>query len=361
MSRTVTVAGPRPYDVVVGRELGDVVVAAVPERAHKVAILYAPVFSDEVDDLAEALREAGHATIAIELPDAEAAKTSHTAADCWDALGAAGFTRTDCLVSFGGGATTDLAGFIAATWLRGTDIVHVPTTLLAMVDAAVGGKTGINTTAGKNLVGAIHPPREVVCDLDRLGSLPPADLAAGMAEIVKAGFVADPHILDLIEKDPAAAVDPDGAVLEELVVRAVQVKADVVADDLHESVDRVLGREVLNYGHTLAHAIEKLEDYRWRHGDAVSVGMVFAAALSLADGGLMPEDLTRTRVLLESLGLPTRYPDPDRWPRLLEAMRMDKKARGATMRFIVLDGVGRPALLSGPDEAMLAAAFREVS
>lgn len=359
--RRITVDGSRPYDVVIGRGLQEELVAAVPERAAKVAILHAPVFNDAVEELSEQLRDAGHATIDIELPDAESAKSSITAAACWDALGAAGFTRTDCIVSLGGGATTDLAGFVAATWLRGIDVVHAPTTMLAMVDAAVGGKTGINTAAGKNLVGSIHPPRAVICDLDLLGSLPAADLAAGFAEVVKAGFIADTTILDIIEAVPAAALDPDGDTIEDLVERAVRVKAAVVADDLTESVGRVLGREILNYGHTLGHAIEKAEDYTWRHGDAISVGMVFAAALSVADGGLTDADLQRTRAILTSLNLPVRYPDPDRWPELLAAMRIDKKARGATLRFIVLDGFGRPALLAGPSEEELAVAFREVS
>ena len=361
MTRTVTVEGARPYDVVIGRGLEERLVAAVPDRAAKVAILHAPVFNDTVEGLSEQLRDAGHATIDIELPDAESAKSSDTASACWDALGTAGFTRTDCVVSLGGGATTDLAGFVAATWLRGIDVVHAPTTMLAMVDAAVGGKTGINTTAGKNLVGAIHPPRAVVCDLDLLGSLPRADLAAGLAEVVKAGFIADTSILDVIEADPAAALDPDGDVIEGLVESAVKVKAAVVADDLTESVDRVLGREILNYGHTLGHAIEKVESYTWRHGDAISVGMVYAAALSVANGGLTDHDLRRTRDILTSLDLPVDYPHQDRWPELLDAMRIDKKARGATLRFIVLDGFGQPALLAGPSDAELTEAFREVS
>ena len=186
------------------------------------------------------------------------------------------------VLGLGGGATTDLAGFVAATWLRGVDIVHVPTTLLGMVDAAVGGKTGINTDAGKNLVGAFHQPAAVLVDLATLETLPPNELVAGMAEIVKAGFIADPRILELIEADPQAAVDPAGAVLPELIRRAITVKAEVVAADEKESALR----EILNYGHTLAHAIERREQYRWRHGAAVSVGLVFAAELGRLAGRL---------------------------------------------------------------------------
>ena len=361
MTRRVTVAGDRPYDVVIGRDLTDEIVAAVPGRATKVAILHAPFFADDVRTLADTLVERGREVLTLALPDAESAKTAVTADECWQALGDARFTRTDAIISLGGGATTDLAGFIAATWLRGVDIIHVPTTLLAMVDAAVGGKTGINTSSGKNLVGSIHPPIAVICDLDRLRTLPTADLAAGYAEVVKAGFIRDTTILDLVASDPAAALDPTGEAIEELVDRAVAVKAGVVADDLTESVDRELGRETLNYGHTLAHAIERVENYTWRHGDAVAVGMMFAAYLGLLSGNLTSSDVDRHRTILQSLNLPTRYPDASRWPELLAAMRVDKKARGATLRFIVLAGIGHPALLSGPDERMLADAFAEVS
>lgn len=361
MTTVVTVEGARPYDVVIGRDLDQQVLAAIPQRCDTVAILHAPFFADAARRLADTVERNGARTILIELPDAEGAKTAATAADCWQALGDEGFTRSDCIVSLGGGATTDLAGFIAATWLRGVDIIHVPTTMLAMVDAAVGGKTGINTAAGKNLVGVIHPPVAVICDLDRLTTLPRADLAAGLAEVVKAGFIADTHILDLIEADPEAALDPLSPVIDELVVRSVRVKAAVVADDLTESIDRVLGREILNYGHTFGHAIERTQDYTWRHGDAISVGMLFAAALGRAEGGLTDDEVRRHRRILESLGLPTRFPHPELWPELVATMRMDKKARGATMRFIVLDGIGHPALLAGPSQSVLDDAFMEVS
>lgn len=290
------------------------------------------------------------------MPDAEAGKRFEVAADCWDRLGAAGFTRTDAVVGVGGGAVTDLAGFVAACWLRGVPWVPVATSLLGMVDAAVGGKTGVNTAAGKNLVGAFHPPVGVLADLDTLDSLPPADLAAGLAEVVKCGFIADPVILDLVEADPAAAVDPAGPVVRELIERAIRVKADVVSGDLRESSVR----EVLNYGHTLAHAIEKVERYRWRHGHAVSVGTVYAGELARLAGRLDPATAERHRRVLTALGLPTSYP-AEAWPALLAAMRVDKKTRGSRLRFVVLDGLARPAILDGPDDDLLHAAFREVS
>jgi 3-dehydroquinate synthase len=240
--------------------------------------------------------------------------------------------------------------------MRGVRVVHVPTTLLAMVDAAVGGKTGINTAAGKNLVGAFHEPSAVLVDLATLDTLPRDEIAAGSAEIIKAGFIADPTILDLVEADPVAALDPAGSVLPELVRRAIQVKAEVVASDLRESHLR----EILNYGHTLGHAIERREEYRWRHGAAVSVGLVFAAELARAAGRLDDATADRHRSVLASVGLPTTYA-ADALPELLESMRGDKKARGGVLRFVVLDGLAKPARLEGPDTALLETAYAAVS
>ncbi|HEY0486279.1 MAG TPA: 3-dehydroquinate synthase [Mycobacteriales bacterium] len=351
----ITVGRESPYDVVVGHglleELGGLL-----GRAERVAVVHPPTLSVPAEALRDELKAAGLDAHSLEVPDAEDAKSAEVAAFCWEVLGRAGFTRTDAVVGFGGGAVTDLAGFVAATWLRGVPVVHIPTTLLGMVDAAVGGKTGINTAAGKNLVGAFYPPAGVLCDLATLETLPRNELVAGMAEVVKAGFIADPVILDLIEADPEAAVDPTGDVLRELVERSIRVKADVVSQDLRESGLR----EVLNYGHTLAHAIEKNERYRWRHGAAVSVGLVYAAELGRLAGRLDDATAARHRAVLASLGLPTSYRD-DAWPRLHDAMRIDKKARGSRLRFIVLDALARPTVLDDPDPQLLVAAYSAVS
>src|SRR5690348_3536128 len=248
---TIPVGGERPYDVLVGRDLLGSLPGLLP-GATRVAVLFAPPLKGYATRIADAVEAT---PLPIELPDAEAGKTVEVAARCWDALGAAGFTRTDAVIGVGGGAVTDVAGFVAACWLRGVRVVQVPTSLLGMVDAAVGGKTGVNIGAGKNLVGAFHPPAGVLCDLRTLDTLPPADLTAGLAEVVKCGFIADPVILDLIE-------GPDlRKALPELVERAVRVKAEVVGQDLREGGLR----EILNYGHTLGHAIERFENYRWRH------------------------------------------------------------------------------------------------
>ena len=231
----------------------------------------------------------------------------------------------------------------------------MPTSVLAMVDAAVGGKTGINTAEGKNLVGSFHPPAGVLCDLAALDSLPVNDFVSGLAEIIKAGFIADPVILELIEEDPEAARTPTGPHTAELIERSIKVKAEVVSGDLKESGLR----EILNYGHTLAHAIEKNERYQWRHGAAVSVGMHFAAELGRLAGRLDDETADRHRTILESVGLPLSYRH-DQWPKLLENMRLDKKSRGNLLRFIVLDGLAKPTVLEGPDPAVLLAAYGEV-
>jgi 3-dehydroquinate synthase len=349
-------AGTDPYEVLVGRQLLGELPALIGTQAKRVAVIHPEALADTGEALRADLADQGYEAVAIQVPNAEEAKTAEVAAYCWKALGQTGFTRSDVVVGVGGGATTDLAGFVAATWLRGVRWIAVPTTVLAMVDAAVGGKTGINTAEGKNLVGAFHPPAGVLCDLAALDSLPAHDYVSGLAEIIKAGFIVDPVILDLIEEDPQAARTPAGPHTAELLVRSIKVKAEVVSGDLKESGRR----EILNYGHTLAHAIEKNERYKWRHGAAVSVGMVFAAELGRLAGRLDDATADRHRAILESVGLPLTYRG-DQWPKLLETMRVDKKSRGDLLRFIVLDGIGKPTVLEGPDPAVLIAAYGEVS
>lgn len=349
-------AGTDPYEVLVGRQLLGELPSLIGDRARRVAVLHPEALAETGEAVRQDLADQGYEAIAIQLPNAEEAKTVEVAAYCWKALGQTGFTRTDVIVGVGGGATTDVAGFVAATWLRGVRWIAVPTTVLAMVDAAVGGKTGINTAEGKNLVGAFHPPAGVLCDLAALDSLPVHDYVSGMAEIIKAGFIADPAILDLIESDPEGARTPAGPHTAELIERSIRVKAEVVSSDLKESGLR----EILNYGHTLAHAIEKNERYKWRHGAAVSVGMVFAAELGRLAGRLDDATADRHRAVLESVGLPLTYRG-DQWPKLLENMKIDKKSRGDLLRFIVLDGLGKPTVLEGPDPAVLLAAYGEVS
>jgi len=355
MTTRIPVGGPAPYEVVVGHGL----LGELPPllgKATRVAVIHPPTLGATAEAVRDDLIATGLDAHAIEIPDGEDAKTLKVAGFCWDVLGQVGFTRSDAIVGLGGGATTDLAGWVAAAWLRGVRVVQVPTTLAGMVDAAIGGKTGINIDRGKNLVGAFHPPAGVLCDLNTLDTLPAHDYVAGLAEVVKCGFIADPAILDLIERDPVAAGRAGNPVERELIERSVRVKAHVVSEDLTEQGLR----EILNYGHTLGHAIERAERYRWRHGAAVSVGLVYAAALGRLLGRLDDATADRHRAILSSLGLPVAYRD-GAFTSLLETMRVDKKARGNHIRFIVLDGLARPVAVDDPDPAVLAAAYSEVT
>jgi 3-dehydroquinate synthase len=357
MSRptVITVSGATRYDVVVGQAVRDRAPTMLP-GASTVAVVRPPEHAVLAGPVTAALDAAGVRVVEIDVAAGEPGKELEGLRGLWDELAAAGVTRADGVVSVGGGATTDVAGFAAATWLRGVRVVHVPTTLLAMVDAAIGGKTGINTSYGKNLVGAFHPPAGVLVDLDVLATLPDAEWVNGMAEVVKAGFIDDPTILDLVESHEASALARDGSVMRELVERSIRMKARVVSQDLREAGLR----EMLNYGHTLGHAIERVEDFRMPHGHAVSVGLVFAAALGERSGRLDTGTASRHREVLARVGLPTSY-DADAWPALLDAMRRDKKARGDKLRFIVLDGLARPGVLDDPDPSLLREAYGAVA
>lgn len=344
-----------PYDVVVGHDILGQVREMLGET-RRVAICH----SEELVHVAEHIRvllPESDVTL-IQLPDGEAAKEASVAVRAWNTLGQAGFTRSDAMVTVGGGATTDMGGFIAATWLRGVRVVHVPTSLLAMVDAAVGGKTGMNTETGKNLVGAFHEPVGVVVDLDLLQTLPRLELVAGLGEVIKCGFIADPIILDLVANHPVESLDPRSLVLRELVERAIRVKIDVVVDDLKETGGSGghPGREALNYGHTMAHAIETNTGYEVRHGEAVALGMVFVSELARLAGQLDGDTADMHRRLLGLVGLPTSF---DRVPfePLLATMRVDKKARGDNVRFVILDELAKPRVLANPDEDLLRAAY----
>ncbi len=353
---TITVSNTQQgdYPIVVRRGVIHEVASFLPGDASKVLIIHAPALATIAEALRAKLSETKQVFLA-ELPDAEGAKRIEVASFCWGILGQLDFHRNDVIVSLGGGATTDVAGFVAATWLRGVPLVHIPTTVLGIVDAAIGGKTGVNTQEGKNLVGAFYAPNAVLVDPDVLAGLSENDVKAGFAEIVKAGFIADPRILELIEADPALAIDTESPVFEELLARAIAVKARVVGDDFMETGLR----EILNYGHTLGHAIEHAERYQWRHGVAVSIGMVFAAELSRIVAGLDDYSVNRHRSILSSLGLPIAYP-ADRWRTLLATMQKDKKARGGVLRFVVLDAIGKPRVLAIPDESVLFAAYAEL-
>jgi 3-dehydroquinate synthase len=352
---TIRVSGERPYDVVIGNGIMPRLPSLARDQAGSVVLIHAEGLRSLVTPAVEALVAAGHTVHAEPVPAGEAAKDISVAAALWSRLAAHRVSRCDAIIGLGGGAVTDLAGFVAATWLRGIRVVLVPTTLLAMVDAAVGGKTAINIAAGKNLVGAFHPPAGVLADLDALATLPRREYVSGLAEIIKAGFIADPAILRLIERDPAGASAPGGPHERELAERAIRMKAGVVAADLREAGQR----EMLNYGHTLGHAIERAEDYAIPHGEAVAVGMIFAAAVGKLAGRLDEATAARHGEILRAVGLPTRYRGAS-WQILREAMAADKKARGTRLRLVVLDGLARPGILADPPPELLARAYQEV-
>jgi 3-dehydroquinate synthase len=356
MNTTLSVRGASPYDVVVGAGLLGELPGMLGPKVQRVAVIHPHALAATGEVVREDLVAQGYDAIAIEIPDGEEAKLAPVASYCWQVLGQTGFTRSDAVVTVGGGSTTDLGGFVAATWLRGVKVVHLPTTLLAMVDAAVGGKTGINTTEGKNLVGAFHEPGGVLCDLATLETLPRNELISGMAEVVKCGFIADTRVLELVEEDPDDALKVGSSRMRELIERAIQVKIDVVTADLKETGER----EVLNYGHTLGHAIERVERYKFRHGAAISIGMVFVAELARLTGKLSDDAADRHRAILTSIGLPVTY-GGGTWQQLLDGMKIDKKSRGDLLRFVVLEDIGRPVVLEGPDPTLLAAAYAEVA
>lgn len=351
---TMTVPGTEPYDVHVGRGTFARITELVGTEVKRVLIVHQPSLSRLAEELRASLSE-HYEVLLAEIPDGDAAKRVEVAAFCWQILGTANFTRSDAILGFGGGAATDLAGFVASTWLRGVKLIQVPTTVLGMVDAAIGGKTGLNTSEGKNLVGTFYAPSAVVADLNILAGLDQMEFLAGFGEIVKCGFIAEPEILDIIERDVAAATDRESDEFARLVELSIGVKARIVGNDFREAGER----EFLNYGHTLAHAIEFAERYRWRHGAAVSVGMMFAAELARLAGRLSDDDVERHRDILTSIGLPVTYP-LGRWETLVSVMKRDKKARGDLLRFVILDGVARPTILAGPDQSLLFAAWQEV-
>lgn len=354
---TITVNGPRPYDVTIGHRLSESVAAQARQQgAAQVAIIHQPTLAAVAREISEAIGASGVTVHLFAVPDAESGKTLHTAGQLWDELGAVALGRRDLIIGLGGGAATDLAGFVGAAWMRGVDVILVPTTLLAMVDAAVGGKTGINTDAGKNLVGAFHEPIGVYIDLDRLYTLDHADVVAGSAEIIKTGFISDEEILRIYEADPKESLEPSTRLIE-LITRSVKVKAEVVGSDLKEAGLR----EILNYGHTFGHAIEQYHDYTWRHGNAVAVGMMFAAELAKGRGLIGAAEVERHRVILESVGLPTSYEGAE-FDDLYQVMTRDKKNRDGKIRFVALEGeAGSVTRIEGPSLDELRAAFDAIS
>jgi 3-dehydroquinate synthase len=293
------------------------------------------------------LKESKNLSI-ISTPAGENQKSIKVLESVWRKCAAVGIERSDAIIGFGGGATTDLTGFAAATWLRGIDWYAMPTSLAGMVDASIGGKTGLNSQSGKNLIGSFYSPRSVLIDTNYLTKLPARDLSAGMAEVIKCGFISDYKILNLVQDD---VIDFD-----QLIYRAVKVKAKVVAKDFKESKLR----EILNYGHTLGHAIEKDSKFRLRHGEAVSIGMVFAAELSNELVGLSKEVVDLHRVLSSNFKLPISYPK-SRWKSLSALLLKDKKVKQGKVRFIGISKIGKPVWLEDVPSNTLARVYERIT
>ncbi len=351
----IAVGVATPYDVTVGRGLIDDLSRWLPAaggRRRAAVVTTAPVAQHYAAPVTAGLEAAGLVVYLQDVPDGEPAKSLAVLGGLYDWLASIPLGRGDLIVALGGGVVTDLAGFVAATWHRGVRVMHVPTTLLAQVDAAIGGKTGINLVAGKNLVGAFHQPVAVVADIATLETLPARELRAGMAEVIKCGFIRDPIILDLIERDPVAALDPSGDVLVELARRAVAVKAQIVAADVFERGDRAL----LNYGHTLGHALETLTAYtRYRHGEAVGLGMRFAAHVSELTGVAAPGLHDRTTRILTKVGLPI-VADPVDSDEVFAVMARDKKVRDG-LQLVLCTRPGEADVVAAPARRLLTTAL----
>ena len=347
---TIDIKAERQYQVRIGADFKDEI-KDVAKGRERIAFIFSEKMKDQVKNL-----EVGDAEpFYFAVPDSEVAKSAKTLMQLWDWLGAAGFTRSDLIVGVGGGAITDLSGFAAASWLRGIDWVAIPTTVAGMVDAAVGGKTGINSEYGKNLIGAFHSPQRVIVDLQWLETLSDRDFSAGLAEVVKCGFIRDTKILDILKGKSLAEIRADKPLTTELIERSIRVKGDVVSLDYKESFDR----EILNYGHTFGHAVELDSKYSLRHGECVSIGMIYVAELAYSLDLIPESTLLLHRELLGSLDLPTTY-SASSWSALLANMKLDKKSRGNTLRFVLLGEIGQTQRVEGPDEGALIAAYEKV-
>ena len=348
--KSISVTADRDYEVVIDIDWQKAIEPCLTNRGQ-VAVIVSEAMRDRIVNLPVTDAQIHIFTV----PDSEAGKSFASYQKVLDWLGAAGFTRNDLIVAVGGGAVTDLSGFVASSWLRGIDWVAVPTTLAAMVDAAVGGKTGINSEYGKNLIGSFYSPISVLVDLSWLSTLSDRDFAAGLAEVIKCGFIVDTEIVELLKDRNLLEVRGDRALTLELITRSIAVKAKVVSGDFKESFDR----EILNYGHTLGHAIELHSKYALRHGECVSIGLVFAANLANESGILADQATDLHKKILSNLGLPTSY-ESRHWPELRANMAIDKKSRSGTLRFVAISEIGKTLRIEAPSESDLLAAYERL-
>jgi 3-dehydroquinate synthase len=350
MSAVIRVIAEEDYDVLIGCSWREELRARAAERT-RCAVITTESMKSALGNL-----EAGDCEfIYCIIPDGEEGKSPDVLLKLWNWFAAAGFTRSDLVVGIGGGAITDIAGFAAATYLRGIGWIAIPTSVAGSVDAAIGGKTGANLDYGKNLVGSFHSPQAVLIDQSWFETLSDRDFAAGLAEVIKCGFIRDPQILQLIQNKDLQAVRNDEALVLELVMRAVQVKADIVSGDFKESFDR----EILNYGHTFGHAVEKHAKYSLRHGECVAIGMAFMAHLQ-SELGLITDEVRDLHLsILTGLELPVTYSAGD-WPELRALMSMDKKSRGNSLRFVTISEIGKTDRIADVAQGHLLSAYEKV-
>ena len=350
MSDVISVTAEQKYDVLIGCNWRDELSARASDRT-RCAIITTESMKAVIGNL-----QAGECEfLYCIIPDGEEGKSPEVLLKLWNWLAAAGFTRTDLVVGVGGGAITDIAGFVAATYLRGIDWIAIPTSVAGSVDAAIGGKTGANLDYGKNLVGSFHSPRAVLVDHSWFATLSDRDFSAGLAEVIKCGFIRDAQILQLMGNKNLQSIRKDDALVLELIRRAVQVKADVVSGDFKESFDR----EILNYGHTFGHAVEKHAKYSLRHGECVAIGLAFMAHLQ-SELGLITDDVRDLHLtILTGIQLPVTYSAGD-WPELRALMSMDKKSRGNTLRFVTITEIGKTDRIADVAQAHLVSAYEKV-
>lgn len=350
MSDVISVTAEQKYDVLIGCNWRDELSARASDRTR-----CAIVTTESMKAVIGNLQAGDCEFVYCIIPDGEEGKSPEVLLKLWNWLAAAGFTRTDVVVGVGGGAITDIAGFAAATYLRGIDWIAIPTSVAGSVDAAIGGKTGANLDYGKNLVGSFHSPRAVLVDHSWFATLSDRDFSAGLAEVIKCGFIRDAQILQLMGNKNLQSIRKDDALVLELIRRAVQVKADVVSGDFKESFDR----EILNYGHTFGHAVEKHAKYSLRHGECVAIGMAFMAHLQSELGLITDEVRDLHLTILTGIKLPITYSAGD-WPELRALMSMDKKSRGNTLRFVTITEIGKTDRIADVAQAHLVSAYEKV-
>lgn len=347
------------HEVTIGSHLAQLVASTIKgmvDGGPVVIVSDSQVAGRHSAPLVEAISFMGIAAVLHEVPSGEAAKELSVLSDIYDALASAGIDRRGVLIALGGGTVGDVAGFAAATWMRGIRYIQVPTTLLAMVDSSIGGKTGINLPAGKNMVGAVHQPSAIFCDLDYLATLPDADYRASLAEVIKAAIIADRSFVEWLGGNLRSVLGRDHAAVREAVARAIAIKVEVVARDPNETGERA----ILNYGHTIGHALERATGYgRLRHGEAVAWGMEVAARISVLTGSCQADDAKVQQALLDAAGLLATRPSVNR-SEVTGALRHDKKSRSGEPRWVLLRELGRAEYGKQVDPVVVATVLNEV-